>query len=341
MKKNKSKKIIVFILLIALIGAGLLFYTRVVLYQKAGLSQRVTVIVPPGMTTAELIDTLNTKGIFEPGWYFNLACNAYSVYYGARIKEGTYRFSTDNTNLYIIRSIYSGNKLHIVRVTYPEGLTMGQFASLSANMIDIDSAEFIAYINSDSTRKKFGIKAKTAEGCLMPDTYEFFVTDKVGMVADKILGHHKKIWDSEFAADAAKKNKSRHDILTLASIIEAETSVADEMPRIAGVYLNRLRKGWKLEADPTVNYALGRKGRLYYADLKIDSPYNTYKYKGLPPGPINSPGRSAISAALNPEDHDYMFFVAKGDGSGRHFFAKTVAEHNRNKAVYKKNIGSR
>lgn len=134
---------------------------------------------------------------------------------------------------------------------------------------------------------------------------------------------------------------SRHQVVTLASIVEAETPVLEERPRVAGVYINRLEKGMLLQADPTVQYALNKFSRLTYSDLNYDSPYNTYRYAGLPPSPINSPSKSSIDAVLNYEKHNFIYFVAKGDGSGLHNFARTYEEHLKNVSLYRKNIGRR
>jgi len=153
------------------------------------------------------------------------------------------------------------------------------------------------------------------------------------------LKHHQDIWTTENEEKLKNSGLSKLELLTIASIVQAETPLESELETVAGLYLNRVKIGMMLQADPTVQFALGDKKRLLYKDLEYDSPYNTYKYAGIPPGPINNPGKAAILATLNPEKHNYLYMVAFGDGSGSHYFAKTVREHNNNVIKYKKARG--
>ena len=168
--------------------------------------------------------------------------------------------------------------------------------------------------------------------------YDFFYNSNVEKVANLLFETQEILWNSKFDESAKRMGWSKYEVLTLASIIEAETPLVTERTRISGVYHNRLRKKMRLQADPTVQYIVGGKDRLSYRDLKKVSPYNTYLYAGLPPGPINSPGESSIYAALNPEQNDYIYFVAFGDGTNRHQFARTLREHKAYSAKYRKNL---
>jgi UPF0755 protein len=283
-----------------------------------------------------IVEKLNEKGVLEPAWLFTPYLKFYTMLYDEKIYAGTYKFSNTNTNLDVIRAIFSGKQRYVVRITYPEGISLADFAVLTARNLEVDSAEFVNYCNSRANLSKYGITASTAEGYLMPDTYNFFLNASIDKVVETLMNHHQKVW-KEFNNDLKNTKLNKHDILTLASIVEAETPVSDERPIVAGLYLNRLRIGMRLEADPTVQFAMKDKKKLTYNDLKNKNLYNTYVYKGLPPGPINSPGRSAINAVLNPAKHKYLYFVAKGDGSGEHYFATNYNQHLDNKTKYKRN----
>jgi UPF0755 protein len=259
------------------------------------------------------------------------------LYDDMRIHPGIYKFTADNTNIDIIKAVFSGKQRYVVKILYPEGIRLTDFASITAKYLDIDSADFVNFCNSPEVLKKYGIKANSAEGYLFPDTYNFYFNATVEQVCDKLLKQHNKVWNEIEKKYKTGPKLSKHEIMTLASIIEAETPVVSERPIVAGLYLNRLRIGMKLDADPTVQYALKGKKKLSYKDLKVPSPYNTYLHKGLPPGPICSPGRTAIEAVFNPVKSNYLYFVAKGDGSGEHYFTNSYNQHLTNRRQYKRN----
>ncbi|MEL6917645.1 MAG: endolytic transglycosylase MltG, partial [Bacteroidota bacterium] len=176
----------------------------------------------------------------------------------------------------------------------------------------------------------------------LPNSYELFWNTSAEKFRDRMLTEYNRFWTDDRLKKAKSLGLSRKEVITLASVVHKETAKVDERPRVAGVYLNRLKKGILLQADPTVIYALKLHSgdfdkvikRVLYKDLELDSPYNTYKYSGLPPGPIAMPDISAIDAVLNAENHDYYYFVANVENFGYHKFAKTLAQHNRNKAQY-------
>ncbi|MEW5994576.1 MAG: endolytic transglycosylase MltG, partial [Candidatus Zixiibacteriota bacterium] len=212
-----------------------------------------------------------------------------------------------------------------VRFTIPEGTPIWEVASIVADSLDLDSAAFVALNQDSAFLEQTGLPC--VEGYLFPETYVFpwGVTeiDVAKVMVQQFRDKTDTIWP-----DSLPLNLSPHDIVTLASIIEVETKLDDERPLVASVYYNRLRRNWRLDADPTVIYGLGGLDRpLYRNDLRKDTPYNTYVYGGLPPTPINSPGLAAIAAAINPVESDFYFFVA--NDSGGHIFSRTNAEHNR------------
>ena len=307
------------------------------LNQNATSEEEIIVTFQKNASVSLIVNTLNKENLLKPGWMFKLYLKLYSSALQEKVYPGTYKFSKSNTNLDIVRAIFSGKQRFIVKITYPEGITINDFASITARNLDLDSTEFLNICKDPEILKEYNIKANSAEGYLMPETYNFFWKTPAKEVIIKLLDQHRSTWES-IQNKSNLKNYSKHEILTLASIVEAETPVKAERPLIAGVYLNRLRIGMKLEADPTVHYALKGKKRITFKDLEVNSPYNTYQVKGLPPGPINCPGRVSMEAALNPIKTDFLYFVAVGDGSGRHNFAKNFSQHQVNKTKYKKNL---
>jgi len=177
----------------------------------------------------------------------------------------------------------------------------------------------------------------------IPNTYEMWWTTTADQFTERMVAEYKTFWDANRTAKAEKLNLSIPEVVTLASIVERETNKNDEKATIAGVYINRLNKGWLLQADPTLIFALQDYSirRVLNEHKKVDSPYNTYKYRGLPPGPIWIPGRASIDAVLNYEDHNYMFFCASADMSGYHAFARTISEHNRNARAFQKALNEK
>ncbi len=199
----------------------------------------------------------------------------------------------------------------------------------------VDSAAFVQKAFDQSFVDSLGVNARSMEGYLFPDSYYVYERSSPSEIIGIFYNGFKKFMTDSLKARADSMGFSVHEVLTLASIVEGETNKTEEMPQIASVYLNRLKRGMKLEADPTIQY-LQPNGwkRLLYKDLKIKSPYNTYLYAGLPPGPINNPGGKAILAVLYPADTDYLFFVANGEGG--HNFSKTYSQHLRNVAKYRR-----
>jgi UPF0755 protein len=242
-----------------------------------------------------------------------------------------YVFKNGMNNLEVLSILTE--KTESVKFRVPEGMTLKQISKLVESKLQLSSAEFLKATKNDSLFILVGLegKIKNLEGFLYPDTYYLpAAIDEETLVEILLKEFVKKVYNNPEVLDKLKENKTDLlSVVTLASIIEAETPVKSEMPTISGVYHNRLKKKMKLQADPTVQYALpdGPKTRLLYEDLKIDSRYNTYKYAGLPPGPINNPGLAAIMASLNPEKNEFLYFVATGTGG--HKFSVTYQEHQK------------
>ncbi|MFQ5771583.1 MAG: endolytic transglycosylase MltG, partial [bacterium] len=249
-----------------------------------------------------------------------------------KIKAGKYHVAGGTSGYRLLRQLVDG-KVTIEWVTIPEGKYARQIASILKQKVEIDSSRFMQFVNDPDFTQKFGIQAATLEGFLFPDTYGFCW----GMKSEEIISIMVKQFKAQFNDTLQARTKelgfSNLELITLASIVEGEAVIDSEREIIAAVYHNRLKKRMPLQADPTIQYII-KNGprRLLKQDLAIDSPYNTYKYSGLPPGPINNPGLASIKASLYPANVNYLYFVANGDGS--HTFSKTFNEHLRAKARF-------
>jgi UPF0755 protein len=333
MKKIIFNTFILFIIL--LIGLSLYSYHN--LNKNISSTNEIIITIPSSTSKIDIIKTFNSKGLLKPAWMYIILTKSYSFITNHQIVAGVYRILPNNTNFQILKAIFSGKQLYIVKITFPEGITIYDFASIASKKLGIDSSKFIHLASNDSLLKARNINARNVEGYLFPNTYLFRWKCPITEIIDKLLDSQEDIWNKRFAQFAQDNDKLKHEILTLASIIEAETPVVSEKKRIAGVYHNRLKLGMLLQADPTIQYAMKSKNKISRQSLELNSLYNTYKYYGLPPGPINSPSISSIDAAFNPENHNYIYFVAVGDGSGKHNFAKNFAEHRTNINVYRHN----
>jgi UPF0755 protein len=238
------------------------------------------------------------------------------------------------SNKNILFDINTGKSRLIIPVTIPEGWRLTQIAYRYKHDLGIDAQRFVSLCKDTAFLRIHEIHAASLEGFLLPDTYQFYWGTDEGEIIERMLNSFKQFYSDTLQQQQHAMNVTQKQILTLASIVEAESGLDGERPMIAGVYWNRLHKPMRLEADPTVQYALGVSRRLDNNDLGINSPYNTYRHDGLPPGPINNPGRKAILASLYPEHHNYLYFVARGTGG--HYFAKTFSEHQQNIRKYHK-----
>ncbi len=283
-----------------------------------------------GTSTAGAIDSIAASASITSPFLIKLATRITARVTGRSVHVGWYVFAPGQTSWDIVQSLLSGRGRPTVRVTIPEGLTYRECASLLQTRAEVDSAGFVQWCENDSVVALYAPNAPSMEGYLMPDTYDVLWRESPADVGSKLASYARSMWRSLYGAP-----ENRHTTLTLASIVQAEAAQVDEMPTIAGVYANRLRRGLKLEADPTVQYGIGWKKRVLYRHLADVSPYNTYVHHGLPPGPICNPSKKAVEAALRPENHTFIFFVARGDGSGRHRFASNASEHIQNVRRYR------
>ena len=279
--------------------------------------------IAPGMSSMAIANQLVDNNLIHNPWAFLFVTHLSDVSH--RLQVGTYRLSGAMSIPEIIDQLNNG-KVVTQQFVVPEGLTVAQIGKLWERAGFGTAAAFNQAASDPKWRLNYKIEGKTLEGYLFPNTYQFPHGAAPQQIIQIMLDEFERRWMAEFTGEAKALGFSKHDIITLASIIEAEARVPDERPLVSAVFHNRLCRGWKLQADPTALYGLGNPDRPpRAADLRVDSPYNTYLYMGLPPGPICNPGMASMLAALRPDSVDYMYFVATGDG--RHHFSKTLREH--------------
>jgi len=296
------------------------------LMTSSGSGAPVLVEIPSGATSPQIALILEENEVVRSATLFHAYVRLRRA--DRDLKAGTYMLETGSSMRRALRSLRLGT-VETVAMTIPEGFQIAEMVGRIADITGSTPEEVLDLLRADDLPERYELPGPTLEGYLFPDTYRFARGVPLSEVVDAMVERYQEVWSPERRALLEASDMTEREVVTLASIIQAEARRVSEMERISGVYHNRLREGWLLQADPTVIYALGGyRERLLYAaiDSVRDNPYNTYANPGLPPGPISSPGVRAIDAALQPEDHDFMFFVAWPDGY--HIFTETLAEHN-------------
>ncbi|MFN5378165.1 MAG: endolytic transglycosylase MltG [Ignavibacteria bacterium] len=305
------------------------------LSQHAGGSGSV-LIERTQYSVTSVVDELRAAGAIENPQFMRFALKAGLRLTGRTITPGWYHVTADQSRLDVLRMLVYGRREPLVKITVPEGFTMFQIASRLQFRAQVDSAAFLAWATSEKTRQKYRVATPSMEGSLLPATYHVIRAESPSVIGTMMADEFSRVWKMV----GGGLNNRRDSIITLASIVQKEAVRYDELPTIAGVYANRLRIGMRLEADPTLQY--GRDLTITRADLRdATNRYNTYQHSGLPPGPICNPGQSAIKAAISPERHEFLFFVARGDGTRGHRFARSYAEHLKNVASYRASLARR
>lgn len=335
----KKKKILLSIVVGILIVGGIIsykIYSSINFPNTSFEEDYIELYVPTG-STADDLESLISPYLKNPKTFMLIAKQKE---YLDRIRPGKYTIDKDMSNNEMV------NKLRLrsepINVVFNNLGRLEKLAGSIAQLIEADSISLIKSFSDKNFLSENGFDEETALSMYIPNTYEFFWNTTAEDFRDRMLKEYKAYWNTSRLAKAQQIELTPTQVYSLASIVHKESVKVDERPTIAGVYLNRLKKRMKLQADPTVIHALRRASndydlvirRVLYRDLKIDDPYNTYKYKGIPPGPIAMPDRSAIEAVLNPERHDYIFFVADVKNLGYHKFASTLRQHNKNKKEY-------
>ncbi|RMA64922.1 endolytic transglycosylase MltG [Ulvibacter antarcticus] len=333
------KKILWAVALIGLVimgGFAFYIYTNIFSPNTAFNNEEAHVYIPTGASFSDVREEL--EPLLDNMSSFEKVANKKG--YASNIKSGHYIIEKGMNNNDIINTIRSKNIPIFVKFNNQERLE--NLAGQLAGQIEPDSLSLLEAMRDPAFLKEAGLNNATAMSVYIPNTYELYWNTTTEGFRDRMLKEYKAFWTAERDQKAKELGLTHTEVISLAAIVQKETAKADERPRVAGVYTNRLKKGMLLQADPTVIYAkkLSENNfdqiikRVLYVDLEIDSPYNTYKYTGVPPGPISMPDISSIDGVLNHENHDYIFFVADVTNFGYHKFAKTLAQHNRNKQEY-------
>jgi UPF0755 protein len=293
--------------------------------------------IKPGTGSRAIGRALADAGVVRDEPTFRMA--VYLTGTARELKAGEYRFAGPASSKEVARKLARG-AVYTRPVTFPEGLTVKEMARVFESRGLGAAQSFVQAASSPGAVRALDPAARDLEGYLFPETYSLTrrmeARALVGLMAARFLD----VFGDELRAEAQSQGRTVREVVTLASLVEKETARPEERPIVAAVYLNRLRIGMGLQCDPTVIYALERAGKftgnLTRQDLRFDSPYNTYRYAGLPPGPIAAPGKASLEAALRPAKVDYLYFVSRNDGG--HVFATTLAEHNRNVKAWQKDF---
>ena len=320
------------IIMISVLSGMLFYYAVVLLWPQFDSEDSAKISIIKGSTLIDVSNQLFDQKIISNRKSFVLAVKALG--YEKDLPAGKFYIDEASTNYCLIKKIVHSVGLS-KKMTILEGWSVNDIANNLESNFDIDKDSFIKASRSKQLLKKWDIKSNSFEGYLFPETYLLSEDVDAAGVINKMVSEYSKNITTSMRKRMSEIGFSENEVLTLASIIEGEAIYDSERSRISGVYHNRLKKGMRLQADPTIQYIIkDSPRRLLNKDLKIKSPYNTYLNYGLPPGPINSPGIESIKAALYPEQIDFLFFVAKGDGY--HTFSKTEKEHNKAKKEFQK-----
>ncbi len=338
-----KKKLIIY----SLSGIGVVILIIVVLIYRSlfALNIRVqknskVILIPTGSSYDQVLVTLNsTLNIKDPGV---LDWVAREKNYPALIKPGRYVISSDMSYVNLINLLRSGSQKP-VKITFNNVRTINQLAGKIGDQIEADSVSLLNFLSDESNFKPDGFKKEDIISIFIPNTYELYWNTNAKGLFTRMLKEYNMFWNKQRIEKAKEKGLNPKEVAILASIIDDEVAKPDEKPRIAGVYLNRLKRGIPLQSCPTIKFALNdfTITRVLKKYLLVDSPYNTYKHNGFPPGPIGCPSVDGLEAVLNAEKHDYLFFAAKADFSGYHNFSRTLAEHNRYALLYQKELDKR
>ena len=296
--------------------------------------------IPSGANYDDVCQLLSLDGWLTNPQQFAFIANI--KHYPTHVRAGRYRITNGMSAIDLVNMLRSGNQVP-VNVTFNNIRTLEQLAGVASRNIESDSADLISAMTDTSLISSYGFNQATLPAMFLPNTYQFMWNTNGKQWMERMNNEYKHFWSADRIYKADSLGLTPIEVSIIASIIEEETNKVDELPIIAGIYINRLRIGMLLQACPTLKYALGNFAirRILKKDQEIDSPYNTYRYVGLPPGPIRIPSSTAIDAVLNATDHEYLFMCARPDGSGRHNFARTNAEHQRNATIYQQELNKR
>ena len=336
-----KKYIIICLSVICLCIGGLCYlYNLFVKKSNISIQDKEYLYIYPNYTFEDVVDILRMDFSLDNEYALRTVSDVKK--YTNSIKPGRYHLSSGMNNNQLINLLRSG-KQEPVQFTFNNIRKIEDLASVVSKQLFIDSLTFVQTVNSPSIQNRYGFSSHTILAMFIPNTYEIYWNTSIDNFLKRMYVEYQAFWNKSRMDKACKLGLKPLEIITLASIIEEETNSVKEYSKIAGVYINRLKKGWKLEACPTLKFALNDFSikRILDKHLDTDSPYNTYKNLGLPPGPIRMPSPITIDAVLNCEQHSYMFFCAKSDFSGTHHFSRTLSEHNRYAKEYHRELNKR
>ena len=323
------------VVLTLLVAVGAIAYVayNAVLAPVVESEETVYIQVRPDDNTQRVGKMLASAAEFRTMAAFSPLMQHYK--YDQRVKPGNYAIRPGDSMRDICLRLVSGNQTP-VRLVVPSVRTLDRLAGAVSRQLMTDSASVITLLTDKHLLDSLGYTPATAPCMFIPNTYEVYWTMTPEQFVARMLKENKRFWNASRLAKAKAQGLTPNEVMTLASIVDEETAKDDEKPLVAGLYLNRLKRGMLLQADPTVKYAVGdfELRRILYAHLHTDSPYNTYRYAGLPPGPIRIPSMKAIESVLTPAKHNYIYMCAKEDFSGYHNFATTLTQHNANARRY-------
>ncbi len=343
MGDHKLIKIITNLLIIIFLIVG---YFGINIYRKAYTAnvklekKEHYLFIPTGSSYEDVLEIFKKENILINKKTFDWAAQRKN--YQNHVYPGRYKIKNRMSNNQLINMLRTGLQ-EPTKVTFNNIRYIDQLAKKISMQIEAESDSIIKFLKNKEFIEKYGFNENTIKCMFIPNTYEFWWnTDAYGFF-NRMNQEYEKFWNDSRKKKAEELGFSRNEVSILASIIEEETRKESEKSKIAGVYINRLNKGIRLQADPTIKYALENFNikRVVKKHLDIDSPWNTYKYAGLPPGPIRIPSIKTIDAVLNYEKHDYLYFCAKDDFSGYHVFAKTLSQHNKNARLYQRALNRR
>lgn len=337
---KKTTKIILIVLAAIILIAGIAYAVFYKTFLSENVQNReVTVVVPPGAGFEQVMDTLRKYEVLKSEETFRKTAEVLKY---KKIKIGKYDLSDCRSNLDLVRMFRRGQH-YSVKFTFNNVRTADQFVEKVGNKFFFEPSELQAMLQNRDTMQKYGLNDTTAVCLFIPNTYELYYDITASDFLDKMFEYYQQFWNEQRKATASEIGLTPIQVATLASIVEEENMRPSEKAIIAGLYMNRLHKDMLLQSDPTVKFAIGdfARKRILNADLKVDSPYNTYKYRGLPPGPIRIPEASTMDSVLHYRHHNYLYMCAKEDFSGYHNFTASATVHAQNAARYRAALNAR
>lgn len=308
--------------------------------KKPNFTEDYVLYVRPGMTTAEIADSLSAgAGMLRPR---SLERCFKKMDVASSMKPGRYVITPSSTSIYVARMLVFGWQTPQNMTLSGTMRTKGSIARKISSQMMVDSASVAQALDSAEFLASYGFTPQNVFALILPDTYQMYWTASVEEIFDRLKKEYDAFWTPQRDAKAKAQGLSRMQVSTMASIVSGETLKDFEYPRIAGVYLNRLKKGIRLQADPTIAFCFDYKlDRILKKHLKVESPYNTYKYAGLPPAPINVPPKACLEAVLNPEKNNYIYFCASPAFDGTHRFAVSYSDHLKNARAFQRELTAR